>query len=122
MEAEKMGIRKKVIEKVKKLEYRPENTYKRTVDLYQLAMEEVIKEQETISIDVRNWNSAFVKSSTYDQGKQEMIIEFNNGFRYQYEDFSIDLYTRFLESESKGKFFLSEIKKNYTDGTKVKRL
>ena len=122
MEAEKMGIRKKVIEKVKKLEYRPENTYKRTADLYQLAMEEVIKEQGKIPIDVRSWDSAVVKSSTYDQGKQEMIIEFNNGFRYQYEDFSIDLYTRFLESESKGKFFLSEIKKNYTDGTKVKRL
>jgi hypothetical protein len=42
-----------------------------------------------------------------------MIVEFNNGSKYQYEDVPHQIYTRFRMSESQGKFFSTDISKKY---------
>jgi len=59
-----------------------------------------------------------VKSSNllrtqYDTSTKEMIVEFTNGTKYQYEEVPHEIYTRFRMSESQGKFFSSEISKKF---------
>lgn len=57
--------------------------------------------------------SSNLKKSEYDTDKKTMIVEFNNGFRYEYSDVPHEIYTRFRMSESQGKYFSSEISKKY---------
>ena len=54
--------------------------------------------------------------------KEELIIEFNNGQRYLYKNFSKELYDSFMSAESKGKFFLSEIRKQFKDSENTEKL
>jgi hypothetical protein len=42
-----------------------------------------------------------------------MLVEFNNNFRYEYDDVPMNIYTKFRMSESQGKFFTTEISKKY---------
>lgn len=59
--------------------------------------------------------SSNLKTITYDSEDQNLIIEFkgkeNN--RYQYKNVPEELVENFLKSESKGKFFHSDIKGKY---------
>ena len=57
--------------------------------------------------------SSNIKGSTYDTSDKTLLIEFNNGSKYQYEDVPHQLYTSFRSSESQGKFFNSEISKKF---------
>jgi len=59
-----------------------------------------------------------VKSSNlvrtqYDIESKQMIVEFNNGTKYEYLDVPHQIYTKFRNAESQGKFFSSEIAKKY---------
>lgn len=57
--------------------------------------------------------SSNLKKTEYDTETQKMIVEFNNGFQYEYEEIPHNLYTKFRKAESQGKFFMSEISKKY---------
>ena len=120
MEAEYLGIREKVLKKSAAVGERLENKYRSIKEIYNIAMEEVKK--ETSDEDTRIWDSALVKSTKYRRSNQSLEVEFNNGRRYLYQDFSDDLYLQFIKSESKGKFFLTKIRQEYIENGKVKQL
>ena len=57
--------------------------------------------------------SSNIKRTEYDTETKKMIVEFNNGFKYEYDEVPHQLYTQFRMSESQGKFFTSKIAKSY---------
>lgn len=57
--------------------------------------------------------SSNIKKTEYDTEIKDLIVEFNNGTKYQYFDVPHQIYTKFRMSESQGKFFSSEIAKKY---------
>jgi hypothetical protein len=42
-----------------------------------------------------------------------MLVEFINGFKYEYDEVPHQIYTKFRMSESQGKFFTTDISKKY---------
>lgn len=57
--------------------------------------------------------SSNIKRSEYDTSTKKLIVEFNSGVKYEYDEVPHQIYTRFRMSESQGKFFSSEISKKY---------
>lgn len=57
--------------------------------------------------------SSNIRKTEYDTESKKMIVEFNNGFRYQYDEVPHQIYTRFRMSESQGKYFTTDIAKKY---------
>ena len=57
--------------------------------------------------------SSNVKKTEYDTETKKLIVEFNNGLKYEYEDVPHQTYTKFRMSESQGKFFTTDISKAY---------
>jgi hypothetical protein len=57
--------------------------------------------------------SSNIRKTEFDTESKELIVEFNNGLRYSYENVPHQLYTQFRMSESQGKFFNSKIAKSY---------
>ena len=57
--------------------------------------------------------SSNIKSTEYDTESKKLVVEFNNGFKYEYDEVPHQTYTKFRISESQGKFFVSEITKNH---------
>ena len=58
--------------------------------------------------------SSNVKHTEYDTITKIMLVEFNNGLKYEYSDVPHQVYTQFRMAESQGKFFSSKIVKTYT--------
>ena len=58
-------------------------------------------------------NSSNLVKTEYDTETKEMIAEFKNGSKYQYEDVPHSIYTKFRMAESQGKYFNTEISKKY---------
>lgn len=59
--------------------------------------------------------SSMIKSIGYDSNSSTLEIEFNSGPIWQYFDLLESLWYEFESSESKGKFFLREIKNQYSE-------
>jgi hypothetical protein len=57
--------------------------------------------------------SSNIRKTEFDSESKELIVEFNNGLRYLYENIPHQVYTQFRMSESQGKFFNSKIAKSY---------
>ena len=57
--------------------------------------------------------SSNLKKTEYDTETKQMIVEFNNGSKYEYSEVPHQIYTKFRLSESQGKFFSTEIAKKY---------
>ena len=57
--------------------------------------------------------SSNIKKTEYDTETKNLIVEFNNGMKYQYEEVSHSEYTKFRRAESQGKFFTTDIAKKY---------
>lgn len=57
--------------------------------------------------------SSNLKKTEYDTETKLMIVEFNNGSKYEYSEVPHQTYTRFRMSESQGKYFSTEIAKKY---------
>lgn len=57
--------------------------------------------------------SSNIKKTEYDLDKKTMLVEFNNGSKYEYEEVPHQIYTKFRMSESQGKFFSTDISKKY---------
>ena len=58
--------------------------------------------------------SSNIKSSEYDTESKELVVEFNNGAKYKYDNVPNQVYTKFRLAESQGKFFTTDIAKQYS--------
>lgn len=58
-------------------------------------------------------SSSNLKSSTYNTDEKKLLMEFNNGSIYEYDDVPWEIFTKFRMAESQGKYFNSSISKTY---------
>lgn len=58
-------------------------------------------------------NSSNIKGAIYDTHDKTLVVEFNNGAKYQYDDVPHQQYTKFRMAKSQGSFFNAEIAKKY---------
>jgi hypothetical protein len=58
-------------------------------------------------------DSTTIIKSTYDTESKEMMVEFKNGTKYQYQEVPHSIYTKFRMAESQGKFFSNDIAKKF---------
>jgi hypothetical protein len=73
----------------------------------------IIKEEIKGTKILNEIKSSNIKKSEYDTETKKMIVEFNNGFRYEYDEVPHQIYTKFRKSESQGKFFTTDISKKF---------
>ena len=57
--------------------------------------------------------SSNIKSTEYDTETKDLVVEFNNGLKYKYDNVPHQVYTKFRLSESQGKFFTTDIAIKY---------
>ena len=57
--------------------------------------------------------SSNLKGAKYDTESKKLLITFNNGSIYEYEDVPWEKFTKFRMSESQGKFFNQNISKTH---------
>ena len=73
----------------------------------------ILNEQINGTKIINEIQSSNIKKTEFDTETKELVVEFNNGVRYSYENVPHQLYTQFRMSESQGKFFNSKIAKAY---------
>lgn len=78
----------------------------------------ILKEEIRGTKIINEIQSSNIRKTEFDTESKELVVEFNNGLRYSYENVPHQIYTQFRMSESQGKFFNSKISKVY----KYKRL
>ncbi len=66
-------------------------------------------------MDRKYIESSMIRSIGFDSESSTLEIEFNSGAVWQYSDFPESEWYQFESSESKGKFFLSNIKGQYSE-------
>ncbi len=57
--------------------------------------------------------SSMIHAIGYDQAKRVLEVVFNTGRTYQYGDVSLEVYEAFMQAESKGRYFLANIRDVY---------
>jgi hypothetical protein len=57
--------------------------------------------------------SSNLKTTIYDTESNKLIVEFKNGFKYEYDEVPHNIYAQFRLSESQGKFFNTQISKTF---------
>ena len=57
--------------------------------------------------------SSNIRVTEYDTETKKMLVEFNNGFKYEYDEVPHQIYTKFRMADSQGKFFTTDIAKKY---------
>ena len=73
----------------------------------------ILKEEIQGTKIINEIKSSNIKKTEYDTETKKLIVEFNNGLKYEYEDVPHQTYTKFRMSESQGKFFTTDISKAY---------
>ena len=73
----------------------------------------ITREEIKGTMIINEIKSSNIKKTEYDTETKKLVVEFNNGLKYEYEDVAHKLYTQFRMAESQGKFFVSEIAKNH---------
>jgi aspartokinase-like uncharacterized kinase len=73
----------------------------------------IIKEEIVGTKIINEIQSSNIKKTEYDTITKNLLVEFNNGARYEYNDVPHQLYTQFRMSDSQGKFFTSKISKTF---------
>jgi len=73
----------------------------------------IIKETIIGTKIVNDIQSSNIKHTEYDTETKKMLVEFNNGIKYEYSDVPHQIYTQFRISESQGKFFSSKISRTF---------
>ena len=58
-------------------------------------------------------DSSNLNKTEYDTATKKMIAEFKNGTRYEYENVPHNVYAEFRLAESQGKYFNTDISKQY---------
>jgi hypothetical protein len=57
--------------------------------------------------------SSNLKSTEYDTESKKLVVEFKNGFKYEYDEVPHNVFAQLRLSESQGKFFNTSISKTY---------
>jgi hypothetical protein len=73
----------------------------------------IIKEEIIGTKIINEIQSSNLKKTEYDTETKKMLVEFNNGAKYEYVEVPHQVYTQFRMSESQGKFFSTKISKTY---------
>ncbi len=73
----------------------------------------ILKEEIQGTKILNEIKSSNIKKTVYDTETKKLVVEFNNGFKYEYDDVPHQTYTKFRLSESQGKFFVTEISKAF---------
>lgn len=73
----------------------------------------ILKEEIVGTKILNEIKSTNIRKTEYDTELKSLVIEFNNGIRYQYEEVPHQIYTKFRMAESQGKFFTTDISKKY---------
>jgi hypothetical protein len=73
----------------------------------------IIKETISGTKITNEIKSSNIRKTEYDTETKNLIVEFNNGLRYEYNEVPHQVYTKFRMSESQGKFFTTEISKKF---------
>ena len=73
----------------------------------------ILKEEIQGTKIINEIKSSNIKKTEYDTETKKLIVEFNNGFKYEYDEVPHQTYTKFRISESQGKFFTTEIAKKF---------
>lgn len=71
----------------------------------------ILKEEIQGTKIINEISSSNIKKTEYDTETKNLLVEFNNGLKYLYEEVPHQIYTKFRMSESQGKFFNSSISK-----------
>jgi hypothetical protein len=64
-------------------------------------------------MDWQPLESKMLASSAYDAGKQILYLRFRSGDVYRYFEFPEEQYQEFLDAESHGHYFLSNIRNQF---------
>lgn len=73
----------------------------------------IIKEEIKGTKIINEIKSSNIKKTEYDTESKLLVVEFNNGIKYQYNDVPHQIYTKFRMAKSQGSFFSSDISKKY---------
>lgn len=57
--------------------------------------------------------SSNLKTTIYDTESNKLIVEFKNGFKYEYDEVPHNVFAQFRLSDSQGKFFNTQIAKTF---------
>ena len=71
----------------------------------------ILKEEINGTKITNEIQSSNIRKTEYDTNDKTLLVEFNNGMKYEYQEVPHQLYTQFRMSESQGKFFSSKIAK-----------
>jgi aspartokinase-like uncharacterized kinase len=73
-----------------------------------------ITREEIIGTKIINEiKSSNIKKTEYDTETKKLIVEFNSNIKYEYDEVPHQIYTKFRKAESQGKFFTTDIAKNF---------
>jgi hypothetical protein len=72
--------------------------------------------------ETKTWTSSLIKETSYNALKYELTITFSNDQQYLYKEFLPESYQNFCNAESQGKYFLTEMRKQYADNQLVIKL
>jgi hypothetical protein len=73
-----------------------------------------ITREEIIGTKIINEiKSSNIKKTEYDTETKVLVVEFNNNIKYEYDEVPHQIYTKFRKAESQGKFFTTDIAKNF---------
>jgi KTSC domain len=64
-------------------------------------------------MDWQPLESKLLASSAYDAGKHILYLRFRSGEVYRYFEFPEEQYQEFLDAESHGRYFLSDIRNQF---------
>ena len=73
----------------------------------------ILREQIVGTKIINEIQSSNIRRTEYDTESKDLVVEFNNGLRYSYENVPHQIYTQFRMSESQGKYFNSKIAKTF---------
>ena len=73
----------------------------------------ILKEEIIGTKIINEIQSSNIKKTEYDTETKKLLVTFNNGALYEYDEVPHQLYTQFRMNESQGKFFSTKISKNY---------
>lgn len=62
---------------------------------------------------INQYKSSNIKGSVYNKGTKKLIIEFNSGSRYEYDDIPEDVAAGLRTAKSQGVYFNKKIVKKY---------
>jgi hypothetical protein len=72
-----------------------------------------LKMKTGTDMDWQPLESKLLASSAYDAGKHILYLRFRSGEVYRYFEFPEEQYQEFLDAESNGRYFLSDIRDQF---------